>query len=176
MEMSILVLPQLVKVVVVVLYQGSSYNKNGYYYALERNSLSNGPVWKFQLSTKGGPCPQCGQGSIASSAWDGNYLYVAGGITTISGIDCKGGLRALNPADGSIAWETCLGGTVLGSVTEVPGVVAVVAAKHLVWCDASTGAKLFDYSATWSFYGSPAISNGILYVGTIGGILYAFGL
>ncbi len=153
-------------------------NKNGIYYAFDRTAISNGPVWRAHIAV-GGVCPQCGYGSISSSAWDGSLLYVAGGNTTINGNSCKGSLRALDPATGNFTWEHCLNdGTVLGAVTAVPGVVAVVAGPDLVLVDATSGNSLFTYNgltSTSHFYGSPSISNGVLYVGNKDHKLYALG-
>lgn len=148
-------------------------DKNGYYYAFKRGSLSSGPVWSRNISIAGA-CPQCGKGSISSSAFDGARLYVAGGITTINGITCKGAVRALNPGNGKVLWATCVAGPVMGSVTGVPGVIAVVAGPALTLVNAQTGAELFS-TRTVHFYGSPSISNGVLYVGSTSGQLVAFG-
>ncbi len=157
-------------------------NKNGVFYAFDRTNIGGGPLWTKTIST-GGACPQCAQGSIASSVFDGSRIYAAGGITTINGQNCKGSLRALNPVDGSFIWETCLKGTVMGSITMVPGVLAVVDGAHLTLVNSSTGMILYDVnpgqvvpSKTGSFYGSPTISNGVLYVGSTNGNLYAFGV
>jgi polyvinyl alcohol dehydrogenase (cytochrome) len=147
-------------------------NKNGVFYAFDRTTLSSGPLWTANIAT-GGACPQCGQGSISSSVFDGSRLYVAGGNTTIKGANCKGSLRALNPVDGSFLWETCLGGTVMGAVTLVAGVLALVAGPALTLVNSSTGAVL--YNNRGNFYGSPTISNGVLYVGSTSNQLYAFG-
>lgn len=148
-------------------------NKNGIYYTFDRSAISNGPIWTASIAIAGA-CPECGQGSISSSEWDGSRLYVAGGNTTINGLTCKGSLQALNPADGTVIWQSCLSGTVMGAVSGVPGVVAVVAGRRLTLVNADTGAILFNYTGV-HFYSSPSISNGILYVGTFGGRLYAFG-
>lgn len=152
-------------------------NKNGIYYVFDRTAISQGPIWQAQIAVAGN-CPECGNGSISPGVWDGsNMLYVAGGTTTIKGAQCRGSLRALNPANGSFLWEDCMmDGTVLGAVTLVQGVVAVVEGPVLLLVDASTGATLFTYKGTSKFYGSPSISNGVLYVGTKNGHLYAFGI
>ena len=71
-------------------------NKNGIYYAFNRSNIGAGPVWEVSIAFRGS-CPQCGGGSVASSAWDGHILYVAGGKTTINGKACQGNVRALNP-------------------------------------------------------------------------------
>lgn len=148
-------------------------DKNGFYYAFNRASLSSGPVWSKQIAGAGA-CPQCGQGSISSAVWDGSRLFVAGGITTINTVSCGGSVRALDPATGNFLWETCLPKTVMGAISEVPGVIALVDGPNLTLLNTSSGAKLYNHSA--HLYGSPSISNGVLYVGSTTNQLYAFGL
>lgn len=154
-------------------------NKNGLYYAFDRANISNGPVWEVRVA-KTGACPQCGGGSISPSAWDGTTLYVAGGSSVIKQMRCKGSLRALNPATGALIWIHCMNdGPVLGAVSAVPGVVVVGEGPDIVLVAANTGNTLFTYSDTNSgsaFYGAASISNGVLYVGNMDGILYAFGI
>lgn len=154
-------------------------NKNGTYYAFDRTSISAGPVWQVQLAQPGGS-PDTGQGSISSSAWDGTRLYVGTGATTINGKSCPGSLRALNPVNGAILWETCVGKDVLAAVITVPGLVVVGAGPNMFVVNASTGKKLFVYHDTTSggssFWAAASISNGILYQGSTDGNLYAFGL
>lgn len=155
-------------------------NKNGIYYTFDRLSINAGPLWQANIATIGGGCgPDCGDGSISPSAWDGSVLYVAGGQTTIAGASCQGSLRALAPDTGKFLWEHCLNdGPVLGAVSMVPGVVVVGEGTTLAVMAASDGHTLFTYADTNSnshFYGAASISNGVLYIGNIDGILYAFG-
>jgi outer membrane protein assembly factor BamB len=152
-------------------------NKNGTFYTFDRTNISNGPVWSSQIAVGGG-CPECGQGSISPAAWDGTTLYIAGGKTTINGAICMGSLRALNPVDGSFLWQDCLVKTLLGAVTAVPGVVAIVEGSKLVLVNATSGATLFisQTSTPARFYGSSSVSNGVLYVGGRDSYLYAFGI
>lgn len=155
-------------------------NKNGIYYAFDRASIGNGPVWSTQIATIGGGCgPDCGDGSISPSAWDGYTLYVAGGQTTINGTNCKGSIRAIYPATGNFKWEHCLnGGPVLGAVSLVRGVAAVGEGSTLVLVATSDGRTLYTYTDTnnnSNFYGPASISNGMLYIGNFDGFLYAFG-
>ncbi|HLX40521.1 MAG TPA: PQQ-binding-like beta-propeller repeat protein, partial [Ktedonobacteraceae bacterium] len=151
-------------------------NKNGIYYAFNRNEIHLGPVWEDTLAV-GGACPLCGDGIISPSAFDGQTLYIGAGKTTINGVSCAGGLRAVNPANGSYIWEHCMtGGPILGAVSAVPGVVAITEGTYLIVVNATTSATLFRYQDTGSgslFYGSPSISNGVLYVGNMDGHLYA---
>ena len=147
-------------------------DKNGYFYAFKRASLSNGPAWSKKIAGPGA-CPQCGQGSISSAVWDGTRIYVAGGTTTINGVPCGGSVRALDPTNnGKVLWKKCLPKTVMGAVTEVPGVIVVVDTPNLTLLNSQTGAELF--TSNNKYYGSASISNGVLYVGSTTGQLHAF--
>jgi len=152
-------------------------NKNGVYYALDRSSLSGGPVWRTRIA-KAGECPECGAGNISSSAWDSNYLYVGGGNTTVNGVSCKGSVQALQPGTGNIIWQDCLqGGPVLGAITAVPGVVFLGQGTYFMALDAGTGNTLFSYQDSNSasdFWGPASISNGVAYIGNQDGTLFAF--
>jgi hypothetical protein len=152
-------------------------DKNGYFYAFYRASLSRGPVWSVKIASPGA-CPQCGTSSISSAVWDGTNLFVAGSATkTASGKTCGGTVQELNPANGHFNWQACLQKTVIGSLTEVPGVLALIEGgdgSNIILLNTATGATLGTLTGT--FYGSPSISNGVLYAGsTNGGGLYAFG-
>lgn len=152
-------------------------NKNGVYYAFDRSSLGSGPVWKTKIAVAG-ECPECGQGNISSSAWDGTYLYVAGGNTTMNGVKCAGSVQALQPDTGNIVWQNCLqGGPVIAAVTAVPGAVFLGQGPYFMGFDASTGNTLFSYQDTNAgsdFWGPASISNGAAYIGNQDGTLFAF--
>ncbi|GAC1568657.1 MAG: hypothetical protein NVS3B14_18660 [Ktedonobacteraceae bacterium] len=153
-------------------------SKDGNYYAFDRTNIGNGPLWKATISV-GGSGPETGNGSISAGSYDGTYLYQAGGITTISGQKCTGSLRAMDPNTGNFIWQMCLGSPVLGPVISVPGLVVVGWAKNLYVVDSASGQKLFSYVDTTSlarFWGAATISNGVLYVGSRSGKLFAFGL
>jgi polyvinyl alcohol dehydrogenase (cytochrome) len=155
-------------------------NKNGKYYAFHRSNIATGPAWTKQVAN-GGDCPQCANGSISPSAWDGTNLYVGGGSTTIAGQSCKGGVRKLNPDNGSYIWEHCMqSGGVLGSVTATSsGIVAASQGTTVIVMNASTGAtlaRLTDNKSGSLLYAGPTISNGILLVGNLDGNLYAYSI
>src|SRR5204863_9588047 len=139
--------------------------------ALDRTNISAGPLWQVRISA-GGHDPNT-KAAIASSAYDGNTLYVGGSATTIGGQSCAGGLRAVNPATGAFLWEKCLNGVLLGAPIAVPGlVVAGDASGTLKVLDSVTGQVLFNYQDTATkgkFRGTPTISNGILYDGSWSG-------
>ncbi len=153
-------------------------NKNGAFYAFQRDALSNGPVWQAQIAV-GGDCPQCDEGSISPAAWDGSTLYAAGSKTTIRGKFCKGSVRAINPDTGAFLWQRCFTtGSVLGPVTEVPGVVVVSEGAYVVVLDAASGKTLYRYDDTNSgamFYGGASIAGGVIYIGNMDGNLFAIG-
>jgi polyvinyl alcohol dehydrogenase (cytochrome) len=152
-------------------------NKNGIYYAFDRRSLSSGPVWQTPIS-RPGACPECGVGNIASSAWDGQQLYVGGGRSDINGTVCRGTVEALRPSNGGVVWQECLtNGPVVGAVTAVPGVVFAGEGTFFKAFNTSTGATLFSYqdgSTSSNFWGPAAISNGTAYIGNQDGKLVAF--
>lgn len=154
-------------------------NKDGKYYAFKRDALGSKPVWTAILG-RPGSCPQCGNGSISPSAWDGTTLYAAGGATTINGVACKGALRAIDPATGAFRWQHCLqSGGPLGAVSVAGGVAYVGQGQYLMGIATGNGQTLFRYLDTSSgshFWGGASISNGRVYVGNQDGTLDAFGL
>jgi polyvinyl alcohol dehydrogenase (cytochrome) len=150
-------------------------NKNGIYYAFDRNALSNGPLWQVQLAA---PAMDM-ENNVSSSAWDGSQLYISAASTTIHGSSCAGSIRALKPASGAFNWEDCLSADVLGPVTAVPGVAEVGSGTSFILVDTQTGAQLFNFQDTGAgsqFMGPGSIANGVLYHGNTDGYLYAFGL
>jgi polyvinyl alcohol dehydrogenase (cytochrome) len=152
-----------------------SVNKNGKYYALDRNNLGGGPLWTAQIAAPG-DCPQCGGGSIAPSAWDGATLYVAGGATSIGGVSCKGSVRAVNPATGGYKWQRCLqSGPVLAAATAAPQVLIVGQGNVLTVLSTATGGVVTSFidSSDKPFWGPSSISNGVIYQGNIDGTLFA---
>jgi polyvinyl alcohol dehydrogenase (cytochrome) len=154
-------------------------NKDGMFYALNSDHMSQGTLWRANIAHTGN-CPQCDSGTISPGAWDGARLYVAGGRTAINGVSCAGSLSALSPT-GSFIWRHCLkSGPVLGavSVSGSPGVVFVGQGTYITGIRASDGATLFRYNDLNSgskFWGSPSISNGMVFIGNMDGNLYALG-
>jgi len=145
-------------------------NKNGVYYALERDALPSGPVWHRRIA-KGGSDPPNGHGDIAPAAFDGSTLYVGGDITN----SCSGTVNALNPSTGAFIWRHCFtDGEVLGAVTVASGgVVAAGEGTNIGALSAATGASLFTYTGAGAFWGPPSIVGGTLYEGDMAGNLYA---
>lgn len=154
-------------------------NKNGIYYAFNRDNINAGPVWEDTIGVAG-DCPLCGTAQIAPSATDGTNLYIASENTTINGSNCAGSIRKLDPATGNYLWQDCLNdGHVLAAVTDVPGVVFVAAGPDLLAVSASNGnilKTLTDSSSGSLYFGPASIANGVVYIGNVDDILHAYGV
>ena len=91
-------------------------NKDGLFFAWDRNNVAAGPVWQSTVADPSGS-PR----SIVSASWDGKYLYVGGGGATINGASCYGNISALDPATGAFVWRSCQTSFMTAGLTEVPG-------------------------------------------------------
>src|SRR5437764_368112 len=121
----------------------------------------------------------CVGGGIWSSpvydASDGSIYFTAGTQGNCNTDHISIGIVKLNASNGSFIWQDCLPGTVLGAVTDTGSrVLAVVDGTALTLVNALTGANLYNNTAN-KYYGSPSISNGVLYVGSKASGLFAFG-
>jgi polyvinyl alcohol dehydrogenase (cytochrome) len=142
-------------------------NKNGIFYAFERDAVSSGPVWSTRIATGGGGNPP---NDLAPAAFDGTTLYVGGDATS----SCAGTVKALNPSTGAVIWRHCFTDGFASAVTGASGgVVAVGEGNNIAVLSAATGASLFTYAATGPFLGPPSIVGSTLYEGDMAGNLYA---
>jgi polyvinyl alcohol dehydrogenase (cytochrome) len=148
--------------------------KDGGYYAFDRNRIASGPVWVAPIAIMG-EVPQAGEGTLSTAAFDGKTLYVGGG--TPPGTDdpsILGAVSAVDPADGKIKWRHTFEGPVVAPVSFANGVVFAVGGKRVVALDAATGAVLWSFDMrAWGF-GGVAIARGRIYTGDLFGTLYAF--
>ena len=162
-------------------------NKNGTYYAFDRQAIGAGPVWRATNIGVAGNCPVCGSGSpISPSAYDGSSIYVGSNQTTIAGVTCVGSVRALNPATGAFIWEKCLSAPVLGGVSVSQGVAVVGAGPDIIVMSTADGTTLFTFhdpnpapaplTGTAKFWASPSIGQGVVYMGNVDGMLFALSL
>jgi outer membrane protein assembly factor BamB len=152
-------------------------NKNGVYYAFERNKVSAGPVWQTHPK-------KLTQDTIASSPWDGKHLYLASHNTFVHGAACTGkygSLQAMDPATGAFVWEDCLyggeyGGPAFSPVTAAPGMVLAAIGSHIYVLNPDNGHELFSYqNVDFNWYYSPLImSHGVLFAPNSDGRLYTF--
>lgn len=152
-------------------------DKNGVYYALHVPSMT--PAWHRRLAATPGNTgkAQC----VASSAYDGRYLYVAAGSTTIGGQSYQGSIRRLDPATGRILWQAGLPNAVLGTPSlDGAGVIAVgtygvSATPNAVYLlDARTGQILRTLITGSSDFAQNVFAGGWLFTANGSGV-YAWG-
>ena len=149
-------------------------NKNGVFYAFQRNNLAGGPFWQQQIAV-GGDCPQCSQGSVSSSAFANGLLYVSGGNTEIGGQGASGSVRALNPATGAVVWAHATPEGIIAALAYANGLVIDGAGKTLEVLDASNGTRLYSYTLGGTIYAAPSVAQGMIFTGGVDGGVYAFG-
>jgi len=160
-------------------------NKNGNYYALADNPLGTTPRWTATVSQPAnGDFMSC----LASAVWDGHtgQLYV-GGNAPLGSITFAGTVQELDPATGSVIWQTNLPCAVMGTPSkDSAGVLAVGTyncfrplqpgfkpGAYLL--DAGTGAILKTLPVGSSkVFGQPVFARGSLFVATESKGLYDF--
>lgn len=156
-------------------------NKSGYYYALDRTTMTL--VWKTKIATSNGG-PQSGQGTISPAVYDGSAVYVASGHQTLpNGTVCPGTVQSLNPATGAVNWFYCVNqGHILGALAGAPGIVVAGAGTHILVFNSSSGNVLYDfnngggtsvYPGTNVFWSGAAIAQGHIFQGSMNGTMYA---
>jgi outer membrane protein assembly factor BamB len=149
--------------------------KDGGYYAFDRNNLAAGPVWVAPIAIVG-EVPQNGEGTLSTAAFDGKTLYAGGGVPRDNtDPNVLGAVSAIDPTTGKILWRHTFEGPVIAPVSFANGVVFAVGGKTVAALDARTGASLWSFEMeAWGF-GGVAIARGRAYVGDLSGNLYAFG-
>ncbi len=158
-------------------------NKNGIFYAFHENNLAAGPAWTQTLALSS-DCPQCGVsrgGNLSSAAFDGTRLYVAGGQTTLNGVNCPGTVNQLNPATGAFIWRKCLSYPVIGPLVEFPGVLGVAYGSAINLLNPSNGNPLYTYTFRTPnsgslFWTGLVVSEGKLFAANENGRVFVFGL
>jgi outer membrane protein assembly factor BamB len=150
-------------------------NKDGYVYAAQRDRLSAGVAWLYQVSV-GGEAPDLGDGTIVGSAYAHGTVFVGGGQTRDG---FPGAVAALDPASGAPRWVFHPEGFVLASLLAV-GDVVVAQANHLAdhtgrlyALDQATGAIVFQLSTPGPLYAQATYAEGKLFVSDASGIVYA---
>ena len=140
---------------------GSEDNK---VYAL---NASNGELlWNYMTGDMVISRPAVAQGVVYVGSWDGK-------------------LYALNAADGSYVWSYATGGEIDSSPTVAAGLVYVGSHDGVVYAlNASTGMVGFNLelhnNVVWSYatggmimFSSPAVADGVVYVGSYDDNVYA---
>jgi outer membrane protein assembly factor BamB len=149
-------------------------NKNGWVYALDRDHLAAGIIWKYQISG-GGASPDLGESSIVSAPYAGGTLFV-GGARTPDG-NYPGAVAALDAFTGAEKWIFHPAGFVLAGMTVTgqalfAGTADPVSGRGILYAlDQATGAVLYQLS-TARIFGEPTWANGALYVGDGSGSIF----
>jgi outer membrane protein assembly factor BamB len=145
-------------------------NKNGIFYAFRTSALSAGPVWQRAIA-KGGA-------NVAAPVFDGTHLFLAATRTTINGVKYEGSVRSVNPATGSVVWQTGLTGKIIGTPTvDGVGVLAVSSfgsrgGLNALWLiNAANGQKLKTISyGSSSTFAQPVFADGYLFTASQGSL------
>ncbi len=130
-------------------------NKSGYFYAFNASNLAAGPVWSHLITNAG---PFC----LAAPIWNGSTLIESGGPTTIGGTNYQGSVQALDPATGTVIWQTGVPDLILGSPTENgSGVIAAqLYLGGVEMIDASNGSIVGELPTQGSTqFGQPVFSG-----------------
>ncbi len=150
-------------------------NKNGLFYAFDRGQLDAGPVWMQRIAIGGG-CPDCGEGSVSTPAFAEGRIFMGGGKAIIAGQARTGFVQAIDPANGAVTWERPFEHAVMPALTWVHGMVVGGIGPDLVVMSAADGSVLFTAHTGPETYSAPSSAEGMLFVGSLDGSLWAFGL
>ena len=131
--------------------------KDGSYYAFNRDNLGAGPIWSSPIAVMG-DCPQCGHGIVSTAAFDGKALYVGSGQASSDATN-MGAITALDPRDGHVIWQTRFAAPVIAPISYANGVLFTTTGKSLVALDADTGAVLSTFATNAACFGGVAIDR-----------------
>lgn len=146
-------------------------DKDGYFYALDAQSLASGPIWSRKVGKLSAGGPMC----LASAIVDpvNAQIVVGSNATTIGGTKYAGSIRGLNPATGAPRWQR---GLTVGPIEGSPsldgaGVIAAASTSTLsgvtnrvYLVNAATGRVLAQISIPSAEYAQPVFANGYLFV------------
>jgi outer membrane protein assembly factor BamB len=108
-----------------------------------------------------------GENSTSTPAYHNGNLFIGSDDDKVYSLDAS---------DGSILWTFTTGGDVMSAPAVADDKVYFGSLDHIIYCvDEITGALIWEYNTSAShIYGSPAIDDGILYIGNENGKVYAF--
>jgi len=159
-------------------------NKNGVFYAWNRQALAAGPVWQFQAGQVGGNNTGACLTSAAYSA-PTKQMFVAANQTVLSGVSVPGSLRSVDPATGAALWTRPLGCMPNGSPTvdvttqvlAVPlyGPCSALATPGVALYNATNGSLLTTLVTAGKEFAQPVFAEGMLFVADESGVLVAYG-
>ena len=138
-------------------------NKDGVLYVLQRNALSAGPVWTYQLAVPGNPL--LGQGSLVSPTFTHGMLIGAGGTTPTGE---PGSVVAFDPGTGAVKWKHVTPGFVIAAMPAVGDIlIAVSNAYDFSWSqlellDVNDGTVVKTFETQSATLGAPSVGRGLI--------------
>jgi outer membrane protein assembly factor BamB len=143
-------------------------NKNGVFYALSQATMKL--VWEKRLASAAGGYDEC----LATPAYNGRDLFLAGGNTTIRGTSYSGSVQERLASTGKLIWSTGMAGDVIGSTALDGGGVLTAgtysgSATGVFLINAATGAVIKQLTAGLTF-GQAVFARDWLFTATSDGV------
>lgn len=157
------------------------HNKNSIVYAGTITPAGLQINWTIKLGY-GGDGPEHGTGDISAAVFDGHYAYFATSRVTIQKKAYASAIYSIDPTNGQIHWVTPI--NTYFPVAALAGANGVLVAGlttgneqgSMVVLAMADGAILYQHPLSLGVFGAPSIANGEIYVPTIDGHIYVFGL
>lgn len=146
-------------------------NKNGIYYVLNRDNLAAGPVWEQPLS---GNSEKVTGDNVSPSCYNNGVIYAGSAGGSNNGLSFGGSVTAFDAASGTILWTFQTQGAMVSPVICTSDLVIDDQGKTVEVRAAVDGTILFSYKTGARIFGASLISNGVLYVPSSDGTMYAF--
>jgi outer membrane protein assembly factor BamB len=151
----------------------AAVNKNSILYAWYLSNLTL--AWDVRVSNPGSP-----NDTIASAAWNGEYLYDLSRGTSINGVAYNESIRAFNGRTGQIVWQLGLPQPLSQAQYAAPlcfnGMVVVPDNKLVYFLNATNGHLLFRYDAGATVTVAPSVSRGEIFLSLLSGEVVALDL
>jgi hypothetical protein len=129
------------------------------------------PVWEQPLSSSSGKVKG---DNISPSCYNNGVIYAGSAGGTNNGLSYGGSINAFDAATGTPLWSFETHGAMVSPVTCTSDLVVDNQGKTVEVRDASSGNVLFSYKTGACLFGASVISNGVLYVPSSDGAIYAF--
>lgn len=157
------------------------HNKNSIVYAATITPSGLTINWSIKLGY-GGDGPEHGTGDISAAVFDGHYAYFATSKVTVQKKSYASAIYAIDPANGHIHWVTPIATYFPVSALAgangllVAGMTTGTEQGSMVVLGMADGAILYQHPLSLGNFGAPSIANGEIYVPSIDGHVYIFGL
>ncbi len=161
------------------------HNKNGELYAVRVTANGLALQWMDKLGN-GGEGPEHGEADISSGVFDGHTAYFMSAHIDYDKHYYNSAIYAIDPTTGAFRWVTPFtGGYPLNALAGANGLLAVGLSQKLhngdfagnfMVVSMADGRVLFQQQTSAAIFGSPTIANGSIYVPTIDGHIYIYGL